>query len=573
MSQIANMEVKVSADISDLQKGYDKASSDTKQFVSKTTQSLSGLKTGSNEAGQALTNLGRVAQDAPFGFVGIANNLNPLLESFQRLKTTSGSTGGALKALAGSLIGGGGLGIALSLITAAVSFASVGFGSWTRGLKGSQAALDENAKSAKEAADAYQSIIKSISEESGKVQVLIEQLKNENITRKQRAEAIKQLQQISPAYFSTLDREKSTIDDITKAYDAYNAAIIRTITAKVREKELTDITEKIIKLQDKGARAAREQVVINGKLVTVDNARLATQDDLSAGANAYQQFMKGTLFLTQKEQDELATLLITQKQLVDFIAKNKGLQSLNVVDSGGVKKAVKAQIDELDKVVKKVQALPDEIKNGPQGIIPLNIEIRLPTGKLISQAEADYLRGLEDLKVKTAALNEQFAAGLFESFGDGIGESLANGTNIFKNVFSSIFKQFGSYIRQLGVNAILFSKAFAALKLALKSGSVITGIGAGIGLIALGTLISSVGSKVPGFANGVQNFRGGLAVVGERGPELVNLPAGASVTPNHMLGTVSAGSDRVQVTGRIVASGKDLVVLIDNSRQSLNRQS
>jgi len=50
---------------------------------------------------------------------------------------------------------------------------------------------------------------------------------------------------------------------------------------------------------------------------------------------------------------------------------------------------------------------------------------------------------------------------------------------------------------------------------------------------------------------------------------LVNLPAGASVTPNHMLGIVSAGSDRVQVTGRIVASGKDLVVLIDNSRQSL----
>lgn len=36
---------------------------------------------------------------------------------------------------------------------------------------------------------------------------------------------------------------------------------------------------------------------------------------------------------------------------------------------------------------------------------------------------------------------------------------------------------------------------------------------------------------VPGFAGGVRNFRGGLAVVGERGPELVSLPMGASVTP------------------------------------------
>ena len=52
---------------------------------------------GTNEAAFALTNLGRVAQDAPFGFIGIQNNLNPLLESFQRLKATTGSTGAALK--------------------------------------------------------------------------------------------------------------------------------------------------------------------------------------------------------------------------------------------------------------------------------------------------------------------------------------------------------------------------------------------------------------------------------------------------------------------------------------------
>ena len=38
--------------------------------------------------------------------------------------------------------------------------------------------------------------------------------------------------------------------------------------------------------------------------------------------------------------------------------------------------------------------------------------------------------------------------------------------------------------------------------------------------------------KIPGFADGVQNFGGGPAVVGERGPELVNLPRGSSVTPN-----------------------------------------
>jgi len=47
----------------------------------------------------------------------------------------------------------------------------------------------------------------------------------------------------------------------------------------------------------------------------------------------------------------------------------------------------------------------------------------------------------------------------------------------------------------------------------------------------LGALFGGKG-KVPGFANGVRNFGGGLAIVGEQGPELVNLPKGADVFSN-----------------------------------------
>src|SRR6478752_5339633 len=64
---------------------------------------------GVGSATQSLTNLGRVAQDLPFGFIGIANNLNPLLESFQRLQAESKATGTSLvKNLLGSLTGAGG---------------------------------------------------------------------------------------------------------------------------------------------------------------------------------------------------------------------------------------------------------------------------------------------------------------------------------------------------------------------------------------------------------------------------------------------------------------------------------
>jgi hypothetical protein len=73
-----------------------------------------------NQATQALSNLSRVAQDAPYGFMGIANNINPLLESFQRLQKESGGSSQALKAMAGALTGPAGIGLAIGVATSLI---------------------------------------------------------------------------------------------------------------------------------------------------------------------------------------------------------------------------------------------------------------------------------------------------------------------------------------------------------------------------------------------------------------------------------------------------------------------
>lgn len=46
---------------------------------------------------------------------------------------------------------------------------------------------------------------------------------------------------------------------------------------------------------------------------------------------------------------------------------------------------------------------------------------------------------------------------------------------------------------------------------------------------------------IPGNALGTNNWRGGLSWVGERGPELVNLPRGAQVIPNNQIGQLGGG--------------------------------
>lgn len=55
--------------------------------------------------------------------------------------------------------------------------------------------------------------------------------------------------------------------------------------------------------------------------------------------------------------------------------------------------------------------------------------------------------------------------------------------------------------------------------------------------------------KIPGFADGVTNFRGGMAVVGERGPELVHLPRGADVIPNHAIGRTVNITNHIHLGG------------------------
>lgn len=63
-------------------------------------------------------------------------------------------------------------------------------------------------------------------------------------------------------------------------------------------------------------------------------------------------------------------------------------------------------------------------------------------------------------------------------------------------------------------------------------GGVLTALMVGTAAAQLGQISSQSPPAPPAFASGVTNFEGGLAVVGERGRELVNLPAGSNVITN-----------------------------------------
>jgi hypothetical protein len=71
------------------------------------------------------------------------------------------------------------------------------------------------------------------------------------------------------------------------------------------------------------------------------------------------------------------------------------------------------------------------------------------------------------------------------------------------------------------------------------------------------------GSLIGKNALGTDNWRGGLSWVGERGPELVNLPMGAQVIPNNQLGSLGGGGMSFSYAPRIDARGASLQAVQD----------
>ncbi len=84
---------------------------------------------------------------------------------------------------------------------------------------------------------------------------------------------------------------------------------------------------------------------------------------------------------------------------------------------------------------------------------------------------------------------------------------------------------------------------------AIKSGGfldILSGV-IGLGLQLGGTglfgskIAANINKSVPGYATGTRNHPGGLAVVGERGPELVNMPRGSQVFSNSESRSMASG--------------------------------
>ena len=281
------LQINIGADTRNLEQGLQRATTVVENF----DKSVKQTTASSGRATLALTNLGRVASDAPFGFIAIANNIEPLIQSFQSVRKESGSVGGALKALGGSLAGPGGLLLGFTLVSSAITVAIQKYGSLGGALDalfGKQDALNGEIRSAAESYAKYNEQLKtsvtiqsnaagSTQGEISRVQALAAIVNDTTATYLQRNNALQELAKINKTYFGNLDLESVKLGTLTKAVDAYTKATIQSAITKGFETEIgaanveLNKQENLLKrLQDRTrtARAAPQRIV--GIAATVD---------------------------------------------------------------------------------------------------------------------------------------------------------------------------------------------------------------------------------------------------------------------------------------------------------------
>ncbi len=120
-----------------------------------------------------------------------------------------------------------------------------------------------------------------------------------------------------------------------------------------------------------------------------------------------------------------------------------------------------------------------------------------------------------------------------------------------------------------GAKAIVQASLAAALAAAIKSAFIgspnpILGLALAVAGVAG---INALFAAIPNFAAGTPNFSGGMALVGERGPEVVNLPGGSSVTP-HLLSRGSMGGSVSIVVNGFVGNEQELALQISQVLQN-----
>ena len=380
----------------------------------------------------------------------------------------------------------------------------------------------------------------------------------------------------SRAYAQALNTAKQAADDARAASARLSTAQGKeretALKAAAAQRELAAQRLKAAQASLINAEARAKSASADAKLAA-DRTRVAANDPRlipaidRRGANQRNSQAEANV---KSAQATVITLGTAKAELDRSIAAAMAPLNLPPVNAGGVVKAADDASKAVDKLGSSAKDAADPLRDLFDRLFPAEADMReaqesldllkksLDRGKISAERYSDAVlqvwrsflgggNGLPEQQIENVLGGdtiEQMSDRVTGRFTDAM-ETLAKKAGIAKVQVVKTFKEMADETLS----------AFSRLTDAIKGGGflsileAVAGLGLQLGSVGVfGKKIQTNINKVPGNANGTDFWRGGLSVVGERGPELVDLPRGARVTPNSKIG----GGDSYYFSGNLM---------------------
>ncbi|WP_439133027.1 hypothetical protein, partial [Polaribacter sp.] len=388
----------------------------------------------------ALTSFSRTIQDAPFGIMGVSNNITNLTEQFGYLKAKTGSSGSALKAMLSSLKGFGGISLAISVATSALLV----FGDKIFDVKNNITEFNDSLKDM-----STSSVVE--------FKTLTDVMTDTTASQTDQKRALELLKEKYSDFDTSVFKTKGNLDEIKKSIDEYTIGLIQNAKAKAGLSLIEEKFRKKILLEDKRMQKMRASFGANSielfekrrkRLLDLNNKQLKDNEELrkkrekqinerfdsvkNMGAKEIQQLEIDILRLNSlaNVRDEILFGGKGKKQketdrkpvFIDFKLDDSSFEALETIDLGA---------------------------NDWIGDSPFNWEEYFKLKDLDTQKNI--------LNEKMLAVNAQMSnliqgqlANTFSGIGQAIGNGLSQGTNVLAAVGGALISGIGNLIGAMG---------------------------------------------------------------------------------------------------------------------------
>jgi hypothetical protein len=548
------------------------------QLETKTAKAFGAVQRSSGAAQQTVFNFGRVIQDAPYAVIAgnigaIANNIDPLVESFTRARQQGGTFGGTLKEIGKSLIGPAGIGLAISAVTSALIL-------WGGRSKQAKSETDDFAKSLQNA--------KAQAVSTGlQLQQFVETAKNSTLPLEQRNEALRKANEILGKYGETLTLTNIATAKATELVKKYTEGL----TAQALANQFADrAATLLIKQADAQSKVTKAQDEYNkAQQAFINRPALSARD---------QELGRGLVFITQRDQalkkltDAQTEYSSVSKEVVDIQKQfnEQAQKSTALLGSVGTK-AKEVKVSDFD-FIAGIQAGLKGFEDALKVILGRAIDvgkIKIAVSGVVFEPKPSFFEQLQsqtsekiakafpeafqfkvaatvddttsDKLKKLAELNSFIADQIKNVVGsaiNGLFDALKRGENAFKAFGNAAINALLGVIEKL-----LATAATAAI---LSFIFPVTGVGGAVGF-------QNIFSSLLGFrANGGPVSGNAPYIVGERGPELFVPSVSGRVVPNNQMGSFNGRSSfATGGGGRSIVRGTDILLASARTQRSISR--